>query len=59
MVDTHQLVTFIFMEEQWLLKWSSDISVGGNALKVGSRKLGKLVLGQILLLLFRQGRSFI
>lgn len=47
------------MEEQRLLQGSSDVGVGGNALEVGGRKLGKLVLGQILLFFLRQRRRFV
>lgn len=57
--SAHKLVPFIFMEEQRLLQGSSDVGVGGNALEVGGRKLGELVVRQIFLFFFRQRWSFI
>lgn len=58
-LGSHQLVSFVLVEEQRLFQWSSDVGVGGDALEVGGCKLGKLVLRQILLLLLGQRRGFV
>lgn len=56
---TYQLVTLVFMEQQRLFKWPSDVGVCCGALEIGGSELGKFILRQVILLILRERKNII
>ena len=53
----HQLITLIVVVQQWLLEWPPGVGVCGRALEVSGSELGEFILGEIFLILVRQGQG--